>query len=155
VPNVGQADGVNGDLALLALPFIVTHDEIDLIVQRLRRGAPRHRSGSERLRECPCQDHHTSTSGDLGEFHHRFDVALDAVRAATGARHPFYVGDRRSITEVILEDRSPVDTGPVLGRFAMAAPSTWSGRSRPPHAQRGWRTCPGGSGSPSRVARPG
>ncbi len=33
-PNVGQADGVNGDLAMLAPPFIVTHDEIDLIVQR-------------------------------------------------------------------------------------------------------------------------
>jgi hypothetical protein len=33
-PNVGQADGVNGDLAMLAPPFIVTEDEIDLIVQR-------------------------------------------------------------------------------------------------------------------------
>jgi adenosylmethionine-8-amino-7-oxononanoate aminotransferase len=33
-PNVGQADGVNGDLAMLAPPFIVTHEEIDLIVQR-------------------------------------------------------------------------------------------------------------------------
>jgi len=33
-PNVGQADGVNGDLAMLAPPFIVSHDEIDLIVQR-------------------------------------------------------------------------------------------------------------------------
>jgi adenosylmethionine-8-amino-7-oxononanoate aminotransferase len=33
-PNVGQADGVNGDLAMLAPPFIVTEDEMDLIVQR-------------------------------------------------------------------------------------------------------------------------
>ena len=33
-PNVGQADGVNGDLAMLAPPFVVSHDEIDLIVQR-------------------------------------------------------------------------------------------------------------------------
>jgi len=33
-PNVGQADGINGDLAMLAPPFVVTHDEIDLIVQR-------------------------------------------------------------------------------------------------------------------------
>jgi adenosylmethionine-8-amino-7-oxononanoate aminotransferase len=33
-PNVGQADGVNGDLAMLAPPFIVTENEIDLIVQR-------------------------------------------------------------------------------------------------------------------------
>jgi adenosylmethionine-8-amino-7-oxononanoate aminotransferase len=33
-PNVGQADGVNGDLAMLAPPFIVSLEEIDLIVQR-------------------------------------------------------------------------------------------------------------------------
>ena len=33
-PNVGQADGVNGDLAMLAPPFVVTDEEIDLIVQR-------------------------------------------------------------------------------------------------------------------------
>jgi adenosylmethionine-8-amino-7-oxononanoate aminotransferase len=33
-PNVGQADGVNGDLAMLAPPFVVTHEEMDLIVQR-------------------------------------------------------------------------------------------------------------------------
>jgi adenosylmethionine-8-amino-7-oxononanoate aminotransferase len=33
-PNVGQADGTNGDLAMLAPPFVVSHDEIDLIVER-------------------------------------------------------------------------------------------------------------------------
>jgi adenosylmethionine-8-amino-7-oxononanoate aminotransferase len=33
-PNVGHADGINGDLAMLAPPFIVSHDEIDLIVHR-------------------------------------------------------------------------------------------------------------------------
>jgi len=33
-PNVGQADGVNGDLAMLAPPFVVRHEEIDLIVER-------------------------------------------------------------------------------------------------------------------------
>lgn len=33
-PNTGQADGVNGDLAMLAPPFSVSHEEIDLIVQR-------------------------------------------------------------------------------------------------------------------------
>ena len=33
-PSVGQADGANGDLAMLAPPFVVTEDEIDLIVQR-------------------------------------------------------------------------------------------------------------------------
>ena len=33
-PNVGQADGTNGDLAMLSPPFVVSHEEIDLIVQR-------------------------------------------------------------------------------------------------------------------------
>jgi adenosylmethionine-8-amino-7-oxononanoate aminotransferase len=33
-PNVGQADGANGDLAMLAPPFVVTHEELELIVQR-------------------------------------------------------------------------------------------------------------------------
>jgi adenosylmethionine-8-amino-7-oxononanoate aminotransferase len=33
-PNVGQANGTDGDLAMLAPPFVVTHEEIDLIVQR-------------------------------------------------------------------------------------------------------------------------
>ncbi len=33
-PNSGQADGVNGDLAMLAPPFIVTEQELDEIVTR-------------------------------------------------------------------------------------------------------------------------
>jgi hypothetical protein len=35
-PNVGHADGKNGDLLMLAPPFIVNEEEIDLIVDRLR-----------------------------------------------------------------------------------------------------------------------
>ena len=31
-PNVGQADGVNGDLAMLAPPFVVTEEQVDEIV---------------------------------------------------------------------------------------------------------------------------
>jgi len=34
-PNVGHADGTNGDAALIAPPFIITEDEIDEIVKRL------------------------------------------------------------------------------------------------------------------------
>ncbi|HEY8257921.1 MAG TPA: aspartate aminotransferase family protein [Gemmatimonadales bacterium] len=36
-PNVGHADGVDGDLAMLAPPFIVTDDQIDEIVQLFGR----------------------------------------------------------------------------------------------------------------------
>jgi len=35
-PNTGQADGVNGDLVMLAPPFIITETEIDEIVTRFR-----------------------------------------------------------------------------------------------------------------------
>jgi len=35
-PNVGQADGVNGDLVMLAPPFVITEAEIADIVARLR-----------------------------------------------------------------------------------------------------------------------
>ncbi len=34
-PNTGQADGVNGDLVMLAPPFVITEAEIDLLVERL------------------------------------------------------------------------------------------------------------------------
>jgi len=34
-PNVGHADGTNGDAALIAPPFIITEQEIDEIVGRL------------------------------------------------------------------------------------------------------------------------
>jgi adenosylmethionine-8-amino-7-oxononanoate aminotransferase len=34
-PNVGHADGTRGDLVMIAPPFIVTEEEIDMIVDRL------------------------------------------------------------------------------------------------------------------------
>jgi hypothetical protein len=34
-PNVGHANGTDGDLVMLAPPYTVTDDEIDQIVQRL------------------------------------------------------------------------------------------------------------------------
>ena len=34
-PNVGHANGVDGDLVMLAPPFTVTEDELDRIVERL------------------------------------------------------------------------------------------------------------------------
>ena len=69
----------------------------------------------------PAKITYTSASGDLDEFHRRFDSALETVRAAAGARYPFYVG-----AEAVdhggdpLVDRSPIDTSVVLGRFARA-----------------------------------
>jgi adenosylmethionine-8-amino-7-oxononanoate aminotransferase len=36
-PNVGQADGTNGDLVMIAPPFVITEDEIGELVRRLAR----------------------------------------------------------------------------------------------------------------------
>ena len=64
---------------------------------------------------------YTSTSGDLGEFHHRFDAALDRVRRDAGKTHPFYIdGKPMETREEPLFDRFPIDTSLLLGRFAAA-----------------------------------
>jgi 1-pyrroline-5-carboxylate dehydrogenase len=67
---------------------------------------------------------YTSASGDLEEFHHRFDTALGRVQAASGALHPFYIGGQPIETdEEPLVDRSPIDTSLILARFAAATPA--------------------------------
>jgi 1-pyrroline-5-carboxylate dehydrogenase len=66
---------------------------------------------------------YTSTGGDLDEFHRLFDEALARTRANVGKRHPFRIDDRAitSTREPII-DRSPIDTGLVLGTFECAGP---------------------------------
>ncbi len=44
-PNVGQADGTNGDLAMLAPPFIISETEIDELVERFGRALEKVTSG--------------------------------------------------------------------------------------------------------------
>ena len=44
-PNVGHADGTNGDLAMLAPPFIITEGELDEIVARFARALERTQRG--------------------------------------------------------------------------------------------------------------
>jgi len=66
---------------------------------------------------------YTSTSGNLEEFHGRFDEALARVRASAGARHPGYIGDQPVETErEPLIDRSPIDTRVILGSFSASGP---------------------------------
>ena len=40
-PNTGHADGVNGDLVMLAPPFVITEDQIDELVSSLGRALAR------------------------------------------------------------------------------------------------------------------
>jgi 1-pyrroline-5-carboxylate dehydrogenase len=69
----------------------------------------------------PTKITYTSATGDLEEFHHRFDAGLDSIRAEAGRLHPFYIaGEAVESREEPLVDRSPIDTNLVLGRFAAA-----------------------------------
>ena len=92
----------------------------------------------------PTKITYTSASGDLNEFHHRFDVALESVRSAAGARHPFFInGQAIDHGGDPLVDRSPIDTEFVLGRFAVAGPADVKaavGAAR--SAQRVWARLP-------------
>jgi 1-pyrroline-5-carboxylate dehydrogenase len=66
---------------------------------------------------------YTTASGDLAEFHRRFDAGLAAVRAASGRDHPCLIADRPVTGRAApIEDRSPIDTRVLLGRFAAAGP---------------------------------
>ncbi|MBA3316795.1 MAG: aldehyde dehydrogenase family protein [Gemmatimonadales bacterium] len=83
---------------------------------------------------------YTSTSGDLDDFHHRFDTALAKVRAAAGATYPNLIGDEPVAgSGELLDDRSPIDASVVLGRFASAGPAEVDlAVRRAKEAQRGW-----------------
>ena len=87
---------------------------------------------------------YTSASGDLDAFHRLFDVALAAVRAAAGKRHPFYIAGRAvDTTAEPLVDRSPIDTSLVLGTFAVANAAHVDEAVRGARAaQRGWARLP-------------
>ncbi len=64
---------------------------------------------------------YTSATGDLEDFHRRFDSALARIKHEAGRLHPFYIdGQPVETQEEPLIDRSPIDTGFVLGRFAAA-----------------------------------
>ena len=66
---------------------------------------------------------YTSASGNLEEFHQRFDSALEAIGRETGRLHPFHIDDAPIETAAEpLVDRSPIDTTLVLGRFSAAGP---------------------------------
>ena len=83
---------------------------------------------------------YTSASGDLDEFHRQFDAGLAAVREAAGEEHPCLIGDRAvKAAGPPLEDRSPIDTGLLLGRFSAAGPGELEHAVRSAReAQRDW-----------------
>ncbi|MFL5461258.1 MAG: aldehyde dehydrogenase family protein [Gemmatimonadales bacterium] len=87
---------------------------------------------------------YTSASGNLEEFHQRFDAALEAVHREAGRLHPFHIHDAAvETTAEPLEDRSPIDTSLVLGRFSAAgAQHVDSAVKAARRAQREWGRWP-------------
>jgi len=87
---------------------------------------------------------YTSASGNLEEFHQRFDSALEAIRREAGRLHPFHIDDAAVETAAEpLVDRSPIDTSLVLGRFSAAgAEHVDSAVKAARRAQREWGVWP-------------
>ena len=95
----------------------------------------------------PAKITYTSATGDLEEFHRRFDAALAAIKRQAGGAHPFYIDGKAVETRLDpLVDTSPVDTGFVLGRFAAAGSADVDAAVHSAgRAQREWARRPWGS----------
>lgn len=94
----------------------------------------------------PAKITYTSANVDLTAFHADFDAALARVRSETGRFHPFHIGRVAVETPATrLEDRSPTDTGLLLGSFSAAGPEhvdqavQAAKRAQPDWARRSWR----------------
>jgi len=64
----------------------------------------------------------TLAAGQSEDFKRRFDQALQRVRSSLGGRHPHIIDGQESWGGAELEDRSPIDTREVLGRFPTGTP---------------------------------
>ena len=87
---------------------------------------------------------YTSAAGDLDQFHRLFEEALDRVRAAAGATYPNMIGgEPAGNAGDPLDDRSPIDTSFLLGRFLTAGPAEVDlAVRRAREAQRSWARLP-------------
>ncbi len=87
---------------------------------------------------------YTSAAGDLDQFHRLFDEALARVRAAAGASYPNLIGGEPVAgAGEPLDDRSPIDSSLLLGRFAAAgAAEVDLAVRRAREAQRAWSRRP-------------
>jgi 1-pyrroline-5-carboxylate dehydrogenase len=71
----------------------------------------------------PAKITYTSANVDVDAFHGAFDAALEEVRGELGRSHALHIGAVAvETTGNPLEDRSPIDTGLLLGIFSSAGP---------------------------------
>jgi 1-pyrroline-5-carboxylate dehydrogenase len=64
----------------------------------------------------------TLAAGQSEEFQRKFDEALQRVRSSFGGRHPHQIDGQELWSPEEFEDRSPIDTRVVMGRFPVATP---------------------------------
>jgi 1-pyrroline-5-carboxylate dehydrogenase len=60
----------------------------------------------------------TLAAGQTEEFSRKYDAALESVSTSFGGRHGHWIDGSEVTSAVEFEDRSPIDTRVVLGRFA-------------------------------------
>ena len=83
---------------------------------------------------------YTSATGDLEDFHRRFDAGLEVVRSRSGRRHGARIDDEEVQTPgPPIVDTAPADTRKVLGAFAACRPAEVDRAVRAARAaQKGW-----------------
>ncbi|MFB3854668.1 MAG: aldehyde dehydrogenase family protein [Vicinamibacterales bacterium] len=59
----------------------------------------------------------TMTADQMEDLHREFDAGLQRVESVLGQAHPMYIGGRPVMGPAEFEDRSPIDTRVLLGRF--------------------------------------
>src|SRR4051794_14215165 len=63
---------------------------------------------------------YATMSADNEELHKGYDAAIETVKAWLGQEHPFYVNGEPRFGEGWHEERSPIDSDLVIGKFAQA-----------------------------------
>jgi hypothetical protein len=65
----------------------------------------------------------TLAAGQSDEFRHRFDAAVDELRAGFGEDHPHLIDGEGVAGEEWFEDRNPADTPVLRARFPVGTPA--------------------------------
>ncbi len=65
---------------------------------------------------------YSTMSADNEELHTLYDRGIEVARGMLGHTHPFYVNGEERSTDATYEERSPIDSDVVIGRYSQATP---------------------------------
>src|ERR1041384_2378690 len=63
----------------------------------------------------------TMTADRMEDLHRELDAAIEAVKSSFGRSYPLIIGGREARAAGEFEDRSPIDTRILLGKFQSAS----------------------------------